>query len=294
VKGCEVIGTDLDEIDKAREAAAASEAAIVVVGENEWQAEDGKATSGEGFDAATLELTGLQEDLIRAVAGTGTPTIVVLINGRPLAVRFAAERVPAVIEAWVCGEKGGRAVAEIVFGDRNPSGKLPLTVPRHAGQLPAYYNAKKSKAYWLKEGWGRSYADLDPTPLYPFGHGLSYTTYAYRDLRLSRQRIGPADSIEIRFDIENTGDRPGQEVAQLYVQDVTSSVSTPIMELKGFARVVLEPAEVKTVRLVLTPAELALFDRWLDRLVEPGQFKVFVGSSSEDIRLQAAFTVEER
>jgi len=168
VQGCDVIGAEINEIARARQAAAAAEAAVVVVGENEWQTGGRKGTSGEGFDAATLELTGLQEELIRTVVETGTPTIVVLINGRPLAARFVAQHVPAVIEAWVCGEKGGRAVAEVLFGEFNPSGKLPVTVPRHAGQLPVFYNAKRSKAYWLKEGWGRSYVDIDPEPLYPY------------------------------------------------------------------------------------------------------------------------------
>jgi beta-glucosidase len=294
IKGCDVVGTEADEIGKARQAAAAAEVAIVVVGENEWQSEGGKGTNGEGYDVATLELTGLQEDLIRAVVETKTPTVVVLVNGRPLAARFVAERVPAVIEAWVCGEKGGRAVAEVLFGDRNPSGKLPVTIPRHAGQLPVYYNAKKSKAYWLKEGWGHSYADLDPTPLYPFGHGLSYTTFEYRSLKLSSQSIGPAGSVEVSVDVENTGDRFGEEVVQLYIQDVVSSVSTPIKELRGFAKVGLEPGQMKTVHLILTPEYLALYDRWLDRVVEPGEFMVFVGSSSEDIRLQGRFFVTER
>jgi len=293
VKGCDVVGREFDELGKAREAAAGAEAAIVVVGENEWQSEGGKGTCGEGYDAATLELTGFQENLVRAVVETGTPTVVILINGRPLAVRFAADNAPAVIEAWVCGEKGGRAVAEIIFGDQNPCGRLPLTVPRHAGQLPVYYNAKKSRDYWVKEGWGHSYVDLDPAPLYAFGHGLSYTSFAYRRLRLSSRSIGPGDSIEVSVDIENTGDRFGQEVVQLYIQDVKSSVSTPIKELKGFAKVGLEPGQVRTVRLVLTPAHLALHDRWLARVVEPGKFKVFVGSSSEDIRLQDSFMVME-
>ena len=293
IKGCDVIGTEFNEIEKARQAAAAADAVIVVVGENEWQTEGGKGTGGEGYDAATLELTGLQEELIRKVVETKTPTVVVLINGRPLAARFVAERVPAVIEAWPCGEKGGRAVAEVLFGDVNPSGKLPLTVPRHAGQLPVYYNAGKSKAYWLKDGWGHPYADLDPRPLFPFGHGLSYTTFEYRNLKLSGGRIGPSGSVEVGVDIRNTGDRFGREVVQLYVQDVKSSVSTPIKELKGFAHVGLEPGQVKTVKLVLNADDLALYDRWLDRVVEPGEFKVYVGSSSEDIRLQGRFIVEE-
>jgi beta-glucosidase len=294
VKGCEVVGSETNEIEEARQAAAEAEAAVVVVGENEWQTEGGKGTSGEGFDAATLELTGLQEELIRAVVATGTPTIVVLINGRPLAVRFIAQHVPAIIEAWVCGEKGGRAVAEVLFGDTNPSGKLPVTVPRHAGQLPVFYNAKRSKAYWLKEGWGHSYVDIDPRPLFPFGHGLSYTTFRYSRLRLSPDRVDPAGSIEISVDIKNEGDRFGQEVVQLYIQDVVSSVSRPPLELRGFCKVGLEPARSKTVKFRLGPEELAIYNRWLERVVEPGEFKVLIGSSSEDIRLSGRFVVMGR
>jgi beta-glucosidase len=294
VKGCDVIGTDVDEIDKAKEAAAGAEVAVVVVGENEWQAAGGKGTSGEGYDAATLELTGLQNDLVRAVVGTGTPTVVVLINGRPLAVREIAGRVPAVVEAWIPGEKGGQAVAEVLFGAVNPSGKLPVTVPRHAGQLPAYYDAKKSKEYWIKEGWGHPYADMEPTPLYPFGHGLSYTTFAYGMLGLSAAEIGPKDSVEVRVDVRNSGERYGEEVVQLYVRDVVSSVATPVMALKGFARIGLEPGATRTVTFTLTPEHLALLDRHLARIVEPGEFKVLVGSSSADIRAEGSFAVRGR
>ncbi|OGD19751.1 MAG: hypothetical protein A2W03_13495 [Candidatus Aminicenantes bacterium RBG_16_63_16] len=294
VKGCNVVGTDLNEIDQARQAAAASEAAVVVVGENEWRKPGKTGTVGEGFDAATLELTGLQEELIRAVAGTGTPTVVVLVNGRPLATRYVAERIPAVVEAWVCGEKGGRAVAEVLFGDCNPSGKLPVTIPRHAGQLPVYYNFKKSKDYWLKNAWGHPYSDLDPKPLYAFGHGLSYTAFEYANLRLGAAKIGPGESIEVSVDVQNSGDRFGRETVQLYIQDVVSTVSTPVMELRGFEKVGLEPGETKTVRIVLTPDDLALLDRHLERVVEPGEFRVLVGSSSEDIRLTGSFVVGER
>ncbi|MGE5740409.1 MAG: glycoside hydrolase family 3 C-terminal domain-containing protein, partial [Candidatus Aminicenantes bacterium RBG_16_66_30] len=293
VRGCDVLGTDVDEIGRARKAAAEADAAVVVVGENEWQKADRRGTSGEGFDAATLELTGLQETLIEAVAATGTPTVVVLINGRPLAIRNVAKRVPAILEAWVCGEKGGQAVAEVLFGDQNPGGKLPVTVPRHAGQLPAYYNAKKSKAYWIEQGWGRPYADMDPTPLFPFGHGLSYTTFAYGNLRLSAAALRTSSTLEVSADIENTGRREGEEIVQLYVEDVLATVATPVKSLKGFAKVRLRPGETKTVRFVLTPDDLALFDKDLKRVVEPGEFRILVGSSSEDIRLKGGFTVTE-
>jgi beta-glucosidase len=293
VRGCDVTGERTNEIEKARRAAASADAAIVVVGENEWQRKDGQGTSGEGFDAATLELTGLQEELIEAVAATGTPTVLVLINGRPLAIRRAAECVPAILEAWVCGEKGGRAVAEVLFGDHNPGGKLAVSFPRHAGQLPVYYNAKKSKAYWIDQGWGKPYVDMDPRPLFAFGHGLSYTTFAYKRLRTSAAKIDRGDTLSVSADILNTGNRPGEEVVQLYIEDVISSVATPVKELRGFVRVRLDPGETTTVRFDLTPDDLALYDRDLRKVVEPGEFRIFIGSSSEDIRLKGHFTVTE-
>ena len=293
VKGCNVTGDEVDEIEAARKAASEAEAVILVLGENEWQAPNGTGTTGEGYDAATLELTGRQNELARAVAGTGTPTVAVLINGRPLAARELAASVPAILEAWVCGEKGGRAVAEAIFGDVNPGGKLPVTVPRHAGQLPVYYNAKRSKPYWIREGWGRPYVDMDPTPLYPFGHGLSYTSFAYRGLRMSSAEIAPSGTVEISLEVENTGRRAGAEVVQLYVQDVLSSVSTPVKALKGFSRLALGPGQKRTVTFALGPEHLALLDKDLRRVVEPGLFRVLVGSSSEDVRLQGEFSVVE-
>lgn len=293
VKGCDVLGAEFNEIEKARRIAARADVAIVVVGENEWQTAGKKGTDGEGFDAASLDLTGLQQELIQAVVETGTPTIAVLVNGRPLSIRYLAERVPAILETWCSGEKGGQAVAEVLFGDCSPSGKLPVTIPRHSGQLPAYYNAKKSKTYWLKEGWGRPYVDMEPTPLFPFGHGLSFTTFEYGNLWMSAGRIGPGDSVEISAEVRNAGGRFGEEIVQLYVQDVVSSVSTPVMELKGFVRVALEPGQKKTVRFQLTPELLSLHDRNLAHVVEPGQFKVMIGSSCEDIRLRGDFVVTE-
>ncbi len=294
VKGCDVIGTESDEIEKARHLASESDVAVVVVGENEWQTAGRKGTSGEGFDAASLDLTGLQEDLVRAVVETGTPTVLVLVNGRPLSVRYAAEHVPAILEAWVCGEKGGQAVAEILFGDYNPSGKLSVTIPRHSGQLPVYYNAKKSKLYWIKEGWGHPYVDMEPTPLYHFGHGLSYTKFEYGDVRLSAEEIGPADTLELSVEVRNAGSRFGKETVQLYVQDVISTVSTPVKELKGFIKIGLEPGQKKTVHFQLGRGELYLYNRTLERVVEPGKFSVFIGSSSEDIRTSGNFIVGER
>jgi beta-glucosidase len=293
VKGCDVVGPGPEKIARAREAAAKADVAVVVVGEsNHWHGEEQEpSTNGEGRDAATLELTGRQEELVQAVQATGTPTVVVLINGRPLAVRWIARHVPVIVEAWLPGEQGGRAMAEVLFGDVNPSGRLSVTVPRHAGQLPVYYNAKKSKRYWLGHGWAHAYVDLEPTPLYPFGYGLSYTQFAYDDLKLGVQEIGPAEGIEVRLRVKNVGDRPGKETVQLYVEQLVSSVSTPVKQLRGFAKVALDPGEATTCCFRLTPEDLALYDVHLRRVVEPGRFRVMVGSSSEDVRLAGEFRV---
>ncbi|MBN1507989.1 MAG: glycoside hydrolase family 3 C-terminal domain-containing protein [Sedimentisphaerales bacterium] len=294
VKGCDVVGTGNNEIDEAREAARRAKVAIVVVGENEWGSPNKTGTDGEGYDAATLELTGLQLDLVKAVHETGTPTVVVLINGRPLAIRWVAENVPAVVEAWLPGEKGGQAVAEVLFGDHNPSGRLTVTVPRHAGQLPVYYNCKPSKAHWVEHGWGKPYVDMNPTPLYEFGHGLSYTKFQYSNLKIEPRNPGIGGSVHVSVDIENTGDRPGSEVVQLYIDDPISSVVTPVKQLRGFEKVLLAPGESKTVRFVLTPEHLALLNRYLEWVVEPGEFRVMVGRSSKDIRLTGTFEVAGR
>jgi beta-glucosidase len=292
VKGCDVTGEDFNEIDRAVEAARKSEVAVVVVGENEWQKENKQGTSGEGYDVATLELTGLQKELIRRVHATGTPTVVVLINGRALAIPWIADHIPGIIEAWIPGERGGEAVADILFGDVNPSGKIPVTFPRHAGQLPVYYNHKPSKNYWLEKGWGNSYADLDASdPLFPFGYGLSYTTFVYSDLAFSEDSIGPYGETAVSCTVKNSGDRAGAEVVQLYIRDHKSSVVRPVRELKGFEKILLEPGESKEVSFNLGHNELNMLDAELNRVVEPGTFQVTVGSSSDDIRLEGILTV---
>ena len=293
VQGCEVQGTGLNQIAKAKAAAAEAEITIVVLGETH---RDGlvanTGTDGEGRDSATLELTGLQEELVKAVQSAGKPVVGVLINGRPLATRWIAGNVPALVEAWLPGEKCGQAVAEVLFGDFNPSGKLSVTVPRHAGQLPVYYNMKKSKRHWLKSAGQRAYVDLDASPLFPFGFGLSYTRFEYGDLQLSRAEISPGEGIEVRCQVKNTGDRRGQEVVQLYIEDILSSVATSVKELRGFAKLDLAPGESKTCSFMLTTDDLALYDADLKRVVEPDQFNVMIGSSSEAIHLQGELLVK--
>lgn len=292
VKGCDVIGDEVNEIEKAVKAAQKSEIAIVVLGENEWQKEGKKGTSGEGYDVATLELTGRQKELIKKVHATGTPTVVVLINGRALAIPWIAENVPAVVEAWNPGEKGGDAVADVLFGDVNPSGKLPVTFPRHAGQLPVYYNYKPSKSYWLEKGWGNSYADLKESgPLYEFGFGLSYTTFEYSNLTLPVQSIGKYGKTTVSCEIKNSGKMAGSEVVQLYIRDKISSVVRPVKELKGFKKINLEPGQSKQVSFEIGYNEFKMLDKDLDWVTEPGEFEIMIGSSSEDIRLNTVLSV---
>ena len=294
VKGCDVVGTAHNEVAKAQEAAKRAKTAVVVVGENEWGSANKTGTDGEGYDVATLELTGLQLDLVKAVQETGTPTVVVLVNGRPLAVRWIAENVPAVVEAWLPGEKGGQAVAEVLFGDCNPSGRLSVTVPRHAGQLPVYYNSKPSKTYWLEHGWGKPYADMDSSPLYEFGFGLSYTEFEYSNLKIEPASIAAGGTVRVSADVKNKGNRSGAEVVQLYLHDVIGTVVTPVKELRGFEKIQLQAGQTKTVSFTVMPEHMALLDRHLEWVVEPGTFEIMVGHSSKDIRLKGTFEVISR
>jgi beta-glucosidase len=293
VEGCKVIGDELNEIARAVKVAKKADLAIVVLGENEWQTTGNKGTSGEGYDVANLELTGLQEDLLKAVYQSGTPTILVLINGRPLAIPWAADHIPAIVEAWIPGEKGGAAIADVLFGDYNPSGKLPVTFPRHSGQIPVYYNYMPSKQYWIDHHWGAAYADMPATPLWEFGFGLSYTTYEYSNLKVSPQNTGIYGDINISLEVKNTGDRKGCEVVQLYIRDAVSSVTRPVKELKGFKKVTLDPGEKKNIEFTLGHEHLAFFNRHLEYVVEPGVFKLMIGSSSKDIRLTGELEIKD-
>lgn len=298
-KGCRVLGSDTSGFAEARRAAKNADVAIVVVGENQGQngvdEEKDLPTDGEGHDVASLDLTGVQEDLIKAVQETGTPTVVVLVNGRPLSTRWTAEHVPAIVEAWRPGERGGQAVADVLFGDYNPSGRLAITIPRHVGQLPAYYNYKPSKAYWIAQGWtrNRAYVDMPASPLYPFGYGLSYTNFEYSNLHIEPVEIHSAGNARVSVDVKNMGSRAGVETAQLYVHEAFALVSTPVKQLRGFERVALERGETKTVTFALTPEDLQLLDQDMHWVVAPGDFEIMVGKSSDDIQLKGTLRVRE-
>ena len=299
VKGCNVNDQDKSSFPEAVQAAKNAGVAIVVVGEQarrEGEHNLPPPTDGEGYDVASLDLTGVQGDLVRAIQATGTPTVLVLINGRPLSVRWAAAHVPAIVEAWEPGEAGGEAVADVLFGDYNPSGRLAITIPRSVGQLPVYYNYKPSKAYWISRGWAeheRGYVDMPGTPLYPFGYGLSYTQFQYSNLRIDPAEIYTEGNAHISVDVENTGNRAGAETVQLYVHEQYAPVSTPVKQLRGFERVALEPGQKKTVIFTLGPEDLQLLDRNMHWVVVPGTFDIMIGKSSADIALKGTLEVKD-
>jgi len=264
---------DVKQIQQAVEVAKGADVVVLVIGGNEQTSREAWSKSHLG-DRAQLRLVGRQESLVNAIVTTGKPVIALLFNGRPLAIQYLSQVVPVIFECWYLGQETGRAVADVLFGDYNPAGKLPITLPRSAGHLPAFYNYKPSAR--------RGYLFDDVSPLYPFGYGLSYTSFALENLRLARKRIRPRESTHVMIDVTNTGKRQGQEVVQLYIRDLVSSVTRPVKELKGFAKISLRPGETKTVRLDITPESLAFYDIDMNFTVEPGEFEIMVGTSSRD------------
>lgn len=277
-KGCEIEGESTHGFAEAVAKAKEAELVVLVVGE-------AAKMSGEAASRAYLDLPGRQEQLLRAIHATGKPVVMVLMNGRPLAIEWAARELHAILETWFLGVQAGNAIADVLFGDFNPSGKLPVTIPRAVGQVPVYYNHKNTGRPTQSR-----YLDLEPTPLFPFGFGLSYTTFRYSNLQLSAKKIARAESLRVFVDVENVGQRAGVEVAQLYVRDVWASVTRPVRELKGFERVSLAPGEKKRVSFTLASRHLGLYDREMRFVVEPGVFKVWVGANSAE-GLEAEFEV---
>jgi beta-glucosidase len=247
--------------------------------------------SGEAASRSTLGLPGVQQQLLEALQGTGTPIVLVLMSGRPLAVAWAAEHVPAILQTWFLGSETGHALADVLFGDVSPSGKLPVTVPRAVGQVPIYYNHKNTGRPPAAEKYTSKYLDLPVSPLYPFGYGLSYTTFSYSDLRLSAPKIGRDGSLTVSTLVTNTGPREGTEVAQLYVRDEVASVTRPVRALAGFRRIPLRPGEAQRVEFVLPARQLGFYDAAMRFTVEPGRFRVFVGPSSAE-GIEGAFDVQ--
>ncbi|MBG9377752.1 glycoside hydrolase family 3 C-terminal domain-containing protein [Panacibacter sp. DH6] len=241
---------------------------------------------GEFQDRAMLSLPGHQEELINAVAATGKPVVVVLVGGSAITMNNWLQNVNSVLDVWYPGEEGGHAVAAILFGDYNPAGRLPVTFPVSEAQLPLVYNHKPT-------GRGDDYYNLSGEPLFPFGFGLSYTSFGYSNMRLSKNNIGSKDSITVTCTIENTGKTPGDEVVQLYIRDLLASVARPVMELKGFRRMTLKPGETKEVSFLITPAMLSMLNKNMETVVEPGDFRIMIGASSHDLRLKQTLTVQD-
>jgi len=285
-KGCDVLDASTEGFGEAVDAARQAEVAIVVVGDKSGLTKG--CTSGESIDRADLGLPGMQQALVEAVVAAGTPVVIVLANGRPYAIPWIAEHVPAVVEAWLSGEEGGNAIADVLFGDAAPGGKLPISFPHTVGQVPVYYAHKPSGGRTM---WQGDYVDALSKPLFPFGHGLSYTRFEYADLSLSAAEMPATGKLDVRCQVTNAGQRAGEEVVQLYVQDMAGSVTRPVKELKGFKRVALAPGETRRLTFHLDLSQLAFYDRQMRFVVEPGEFGVYVGSSSEDIRLMASFHV---
>jgi beta-glucosidase len=272
------------EFSKAVDLAKASDVVVLVLGELAFM-------SGELASQSSLDLPGKQQQLMEAVVATGKPTVLVLVNGRPLNIAWAAGHVPAILVAWHNGNEGGNAVADLLFGDATPGGKLPITWPRDAGQIPIYYAHNRTQQPEDAPGFTSRYWDQPSSPLYPFGHGLSYTTFAYSNLRVNRSAVKVGQSAEVLVDIQNTGGRAGEEVAQLYIHQQAGSASRPVRELKGFERVSLAPGEKKTVRFSLGPNELTYWSsagrKWVQ---EAAAFDVWAGGDSS-ARLHASFSV---
>ena len=272
-KGCDHLSDDTSGIAEAVNVAEASDIIVMVIGDKSNEL-GGKNTSGEGYDLASLKFTGPQEQLLKEVSQTGKPVILVLQNGRPLDLSVASDHADAILVTWFPGQEGGHATADVLFGDYNPAGRLPITFPKSAHQLPLYYNFKTS-------GRDYKYVDLDFYPKYSFGFGLSYTTFEYGNLKINHQ---PDGSVLVQADITNTGALAGDEVAQLYVTDMYSGVKTRVMELKGFQRIKLQPNQTKTVNFLLRPYDLSLLNVEMERVLEPGAFKIMVGGSSPSFK----------
>lgn len=285
-QGCPVSGADLSGFDEAVRVAGQADVVILVLGDKAGLVPD--CTCGETRDRAELGLPGVQEELARAVVAAGKPVVAVLVNGRPLSSPWLHENVPAILEAWLPGEEGAGAVVDVLFGAYNPGGRLPVSVARSVGQLPVAYNHKPSGA---RSNWYGDYVEMPTSPLYPFGHGLSYTTFSYSDLAISPERAGAGEQVEVSLSVTNSGQVAGDEVVQLYVHDEYASLPRPLKELKGFCRLALQPGEKRRVTFRLPVNLLAFYDENLELVVEAGAIGVMVGSSSEDIRLQGAFEI---
>ena len=277
--------TDKSGFEQAKKAAKEADVVVMVLGEHGF-------SSGEARSRTNLDLPGLQQEFLEEIYKVNPNIVLVLNNGRPLTISWAAEKIPTIVEAWQLGTETGNAVAQVLYGDYNPSGKLPMSFPRNIGQVPIAYNHYSTGRFTNKDNnvfWSH-YSDVEKTPLYPFGYGLSYTTFEYSNLKINKKTFSKGEKVEVSVDLKNTGKVTGKEVAQLYLHDVFASVARPVKELKGFEMIELKAGETKTITFTLTDAELGFYNNQNEFVVEPGSFKVMVGGSS-DANLTTQFNV---
>jgi len=285
-KGCEIESDSGARIEQAVKAANRADVVIAVMGESQ-------GLSGEAASRTILDLPGRQKELLKALTATGKPVILVVMNGRPLTLEWESENISAIVESWHLGVETGNALADVLFGDYNPSGKLPVTFPRNTGQIPIYYNHKSTgRPFVPADKYTSRYLDAPNTPLFPFGFGLSYTTFGYENLTLSASTIKSTQSITVSVDVQNIGKRSGEEVVQLYLRDDVASVTRSVKELKGFNKISLNPGEKKTVQFTIRPDDLSFYNLSMKKVVEPGTFTLYIGGNSVDC-MEASFEVIE-
>lgn len=284
-KGCEIEGDNKDGFAEAIAVANQADVVILSIGER-------RDMSGEAKSRSNLRLPGVQEDLIKAIQGTGKPVVVLINAGRPLIFNWTADNVPAILYTWWLGSEAGNAIADVLFGDYNPSGKLPISFPREEGQIPIYYNhfnTGRPAPNETASNYVSAYTDLKNSPKFPFGYGLSYTTFEYSNLKLSKNKIKSTENVAVSLSITNSGKATGEEVVQLYLRDKVGSVVRPIIELKDFQKIKLNAGETKTVKFIINKEKLSFYNATLQWIAEPGDFDIMIGSSSADIRLRDTF-----
>ncbi|QLC66280.1 glycoside hydrolase family 3 C-terminal domain-containing protein [Flavobacterium sp. LPB0248] len=284
-KGCDIEGTNKDGFAEAVATAKQADVVILSIGER-------RDMSGEAKSRSDLHLPGVQEDLVKAVMATGKPVVVLINAGRPLVFNWTADNVPAIVYTWWLGTEAGNAIANVLFGDYNPSGKLPMTFPREVGQVPIYYNHFSTGRPAKDENstnYVSAYIDLKNSPKYPFGYGLSYTTFDYSGLKLSSTKIKSNETIKVSFQLKNSGKVAGEEVVQLYLKDKFGSVVRPVLELKDFQKVKLNAGESKTIEFTIDKEKLSFYNDKVEWVAEPGDFEVMIGASSADIKLKSDF-----
>ncbi|MBE0639027.1 MAG: beta-glucosidase BglX [Bacteroidales bacterium] len=277
-KGCEIDGTVTDGFAEAIAAAMQSEVVILAIGE-------AASMSGEAASRSDIGLPGVQQELVEALHKTGKPIVVVLINGRPLTINWIDEKIPAIIEAWFPGTQGGHAISDVLFGDYNPSGKLPVTFPKNVGQIPIYYSSKNTgRPFDPKNKYTSHYLDVSNDPLYVFGYGLNYTTFEYGEIMLDKNSMTDYETLEVSVEVTNTGKIAGEEVVQLYIQDAVASLTRPVRELKGFKKIMIEPGQSVTATFTIKPSDLAFYDQDMHFTAEKGEFRIYIGGNSRDTK----------